>query len=237
MPPPAGLSTQELLRRAEGFLDKGAYKEALEDYEALLQRPLPQEIEREALYEAGQLALHEGRPKEAASYLSEYLKHNPDAQGKEEAIKKLALALMDLRDYRGAKAWLTRLGPSRDWLVHAYRYNASKGLREPRSEKIVHLVRAIALAEDAKDRRELEGLLLRELQTQGCGVLFFGRKKRKTRKPRRPSSMRGFSKRAKKRILRRLRAASAPGEKPAGRRFFLRIFWEGLLFEVFRVPG
>jgi len=173
MPPPAGLSTQELLRRAEGFLDKGAYKEALEDYEALLQRPLPQEIEREALYEAGQLALHEGRPKEAASYLSEYLKHNPDAQGKEEAIKKLALALMDLRDYRGAKAWLTRLGPSRDWLVHAYRYNASKGLREPRSEKIVHLVRAIALAEDAKDRRELEGLLLREFaDTRVAGFSF-----------------------------------------------------------------
>ena len=134
--PPEDIPTQELFHRAEGFVDKGAYKEALEAYETLLQRPLPQEIEREALYEAGQLALHEGRSKEAASYLSEYLRHNPDAQGRNEAIKKLALALMDLRDYRGAKAWLTRLGPSRDWLVHAYRYNASKGLQEARSENL-----------------------------------------------------------------------------------------------------
>jgi len=237
MPPPAGLSTQELLRRAEGFLDKGAYKEALEDYEALLQRPLPQEIEREALYEAGQLALHEGRPKEAASYLSEYLKHNPDAQGKEEAIKKLALALMDLRDYRGAKAWLTRLGPSRDWLVHAYRYNASKGLREPRSEKLSILFERSPWPRMQRTEESLRACYSGSLQTQGLRGSLFWSKKRKTRKPRRPSSMRGFSKRAKKRILRRLRAASAPGEKPAGRRFFLRIFWEGLLFEVFRVPG
>ena len=164
---PAGLPTQELLRRAEGFLDDGAYKEALEAYETLLQRPLPREIEREALYETGQLALHEGRSKEAASYLSEYLEHDLDAQGREEAIKKLALALMDLRDYGGAKAWLARLGPSGDWLVHAYRYNASKGLQEPRSEKIVHLVRAIALVEDSNDLRELEGLLLEEFADTG----------------------------------------------------------------------
>lgn len=160
--PSFSVSTQELQRRAQSSLDNGAYKDALEEYEALLRRPLPREVEREALYEAGQLALHERKSKEAVSYLREYLKRDPDAQGREDAIKKLSLALMDLRDYSGAKAWLARLGPSKDWLVHVYRYNASKGLHEERSETVVHLVRAISLAEDAKDRRELEDLLLKE---------------------------------------------------------------------------
>lgn len=158
------LPTPQLIQYAEGLLDKGDYGSALQAYEALLKRPLPEEIKTEALYQAGQLALYENQPQKAQNYLEEYLLRAPPSPEREEAIKKMGLALLDLRRFRMAKSTLNELASSKDWLVHAYLYRASQGLGEPRPERVRHLIRALTLAQDPKDRAALESLLVEEYE-------------------------------------------------------------------------
>lgn len=161
-PKPKDLPTPKLIQYAERLLEEEDYKSALKAYESLLKRPLPEEIESDALYQAGQLALHENQPQKALNYLEEYLLRAPESPNRNEAIKKIGLALLDLGRFEMAKSSLSELASSNDWLVHAYLYQASKGMQEPRPKRVGYLIRALTLAQDPKDRAALESLLVEE---------------------------------------------------------------------------